>query len=53
MLERALLVPTVVRAFIDILREDAPPNSLPRLPQLNKAESSQSSFECAHDATST
>ena len=36
MLKRALLLPTAVRAFIDMLREDAPPNSLPRLPQLTK-----------------
>ena len=36
MLKRALLLPTAVRAFIAMLREDAPPNSLPRLPQLTK-----------------
>ena len=36
MLKRALLVPTAVKAFTEMLREDAPPNSLPRLPQLTR-----------------
>ena len=36
MLKRALLVPTAVRAFGEMLEEDAPPNGFPRLPQLTK-----------------
>jgi hypothetical protein len=34
-LKQALLVPTAVRAFREML-EDPPPNGLPRLPQLTK-----------------
>jgi len=34
MLKRALLVPTAVRAFREMLEEDVPPNGLPLLPQL-------------------
>ena len=36
MLKRARLVPTAVRAFREMLEEDAPPNGLPRLPKLTK-----------------
>jgi len=36
MLKRALLVPTAVRAFRQMLEEDTPPDGLPRLPQLTK-----------------
>jgi len=36
MLKRALLVPTAVRAFREMIEEDAPPSGLPRLPQLTK-----------------
>jgi hypothetical protein len=35
-LNRVLLVTTAVRAFREMLKEDAPPNGLPRLPQLTK-----------------
>jgi hypothetical protein len=35
-LNRVLLVPTAVRAFREMLEEAAPPNGLPRLPQLTK-----------------
>ena len=36
MLKRAFLVPTAVRAFREMLQEDAPPYVLPRLPKLTK-----------------
>ena len=36
MLKRALLVPTAVRAFREMLEEDAPPSGIPRLPRLTK-----------------
>jgi len=35
-LNRVLLVPTAVRAFREMLEEDAPPNGRPRLPQLTR-----------------
>ena len=35
-LKRAFLVPTAVRAFREMLEEDAPPYVLPRLPKLTK-----------------
>jgi len=35
-LNRVLLVSTAVKAFGEMLEEDAPPDSLPRLPQLTK-----------------
>jgi hypothetical protein len=35
-LKRALLAPTALRAFREMLEEDAPPNGLPRLPLLTK-----------------
>jgi len=35
-LNRVLLVPTAVKAFREMLEEDAPPNGRPRLPQLTK-----------------
>ena len=35
-LNRVLLVSTAVRAFREMLKEDVPPNDLPRLPQLTK-----------------
>ena len=44
MLKRALLVPTAVRAFREMLEEDATPNDLPRLPQLTKLILSKASL---------